>query len=259
MASFLQNMRAIQINAAIVRHGELVALDNVTLNIAKGKWTSIIGPNGAGKSTLLRVCAGLQGNLSRVQLSEDALSHISPANRARRIAWLGQNELVQGEMSVYDLVMLGRLPHLSWFGAPSDNDHSIVRQALETMHAYEWKDRSVGQLSGGEQQRVLIARALAVDADILLMDEPLTNLDPAHQSDCLHLISALVAKGKTVVTVLHEIAFALCADEIVVMNQGSVHFQGTSDEANTHRKIEQVFQNRIEIHPFKNRLVVLPV
>ena len=259
MTSDLRNMRAIQIKSSVVRHAELVALNNVTLDIAKGKWTSIIGPNGAGKSTLLRVCAGLQGDPSRVLLNEDPLSQISPAIRARRVAWLGQNEPVQGEMSVYDLVMLGRLPHISWFESASEMDHAMVRQALETMHVYEWKDRSVGQLSGGEQQRVFIARALAVDADILLMDEPLTNLDPPHQSDCLYLIRALVANGKTVVTVLHEIAFALCAEDIVVMNEGYVYFQGTSNEAYTHRKIEQVFQNRIEIHPFKNRLVVLPV
>ncbi len=251
--------KAIQITNVSVRHAERVALNSVTLNIAKGKWTSVIGPNGAGKSTLLRVCAGLQGDLSRVQLDGISLDNISPVIRARRVAWLGQNESVQSDMSVYDLVMLGRLPRLSWFEAPSQSDHLIVRHALETMHAFEWKDRSVGQLSGGEQQRVLIARALAVDAEILLMDEPLSNLDPPHQSDCLNLIRSLVEQGKTVVTVLHEIAFSLCADEVVVMNEGGAYFQGLSHMVDTHRKIEQVFQNRIEIHPFKNRLIILPV
>ena len=259
MIASLSGLHALQIEKAVVRHVDLIALNDVTLNIAQGKWTSIIGPNGAGKSTLLRVCAGLQGDPSCVSIHGEKLNQTLPAIRARRVAWLGQNESLQGDMSVYDLVMLGRLPHLSWLEAPSEQDHLMVRQALETMHAAEWKDRAMGQLSGGEQQRVLIARALAVNADILLMDEPLSNLDPPHQSDCLALIRSLVAHGKTVVTVLHEIAFALCADEVIVMNAGSLHFQGLCDAYDTHRQIEQVFQNRIEIHSYKNRLVVLPV
>lgn len=250
---------AIQIKNAVVRHADRVALKGISLNIAMGKWTSIIGPNGAGKSTLLRVCAGLQGDPCSVQLDGDSLGKMSPVNRARRIAWLGQNETMQGDMSVYDLVMLGRLPYLSWLDSPSAKDHLIVRQALETVHASDWQDRSISQLSGGEQQRVFIARALAVNADVLLMDEPLSNLDPPHQSDCLHLIRSLVAQGKTVVTVLHEIAFALCADEITVMQEGRVLYQGKSDRVDTHRQIERVFQDRIEIQAFKNRLVVLPV
>jgi iron complex transport system ATP-binding protein len=259
MIASLSGSQAIQIRNALVRHADLIALNDVTLTIAQGKWTSIIGPNGAGKSTLLRVCAGLQGDASCVTIAGDPFNQIPPAIRARRVAWLGQNESVQGDMSVYDLVMLGRLPHLSWLETPSIHDHLMVSQALETTHTAEWKDRTMGQLSGGEQQRVLIARALAVNADILLMDEPLNNLDPPHQSDCLHLIRSLVGQGKTVVTVLHEIAFALCAEDIVVMNEGCVYFQGMCDMVDTHRQVEQVFQNRIEIHSFKNRLVVLPV
>ena len=259
MIAATSGLHAIQIHNAFVRHADLIALNHVSLNIKNGKWTSIIGPNGAGKSTLLRVCAGLQGDPSCVSFDGAFLNQMQLSLRARRIAWLGQNELVQGDMSVYDLVMLGRLPQLSWFDAPTDQDHLKVQHALESMHVAAWKDRSIGTLSGGEQQRVFIARALAVDADILLMDEPLVNLDPPHQSDCLSLIRSLVIHGKTVVTVLHEIAFALCADEVIVMNEGSVHFQGKSDASDTHRHVERVFQNRIEIHSFKNRLVVLPV
>lgn len=250
---------AIRVNDVVVRHGDRIALNHINLNITRGAWTSIIGPNGAGKSTLLRICAGLQGDLSRIQINDSYLSQLSPTTRAKRLAWLGQNESVQGDMSVYDLVMLGRLPHLAWFDTPSGHDHLMVCQALETVHALVWKERSVSALSGGERQRVLIARALAVDAEILLLDEPLSNLDPPHQSDCLHLIRSLIANGKTVVTVLHEIAFALCADEVVVMNEGDVYFHGLSSELVTHRQVEQVFQNKIEIHTFKDRLVVLPV
>ncbi len=259
MMSAPANSFAIQINNAKVSYAERSALNNISLNITKGKWTSIIGPNGAGKSTLLRLCAGLQGDPDCVRLDGTFLSELSHAKRARHIAWLGQNETVQGEMSVYELVMLGRLPHLSWFDKPSEHDHLKVIQALESVHAAAWKERPIDELSGGERQRVFIARALAVDADILLMDEPLSSLDPPHQADCSELIRSLVARGKTVVTVLHEIAFALSADEIIVMQEGRVRFQGMVDQHETQRHVEQVFQNRIEIHSFKNRLIVLPV
>ena len=259
MISPVPSVSAIKVTDLTIKLGQVVALNKVTLSVPAGKWTSVVGPNGAGKSTLLQSFAGLLGEQRDINIFGRSLDAIAPRDKAKRIAWLGQNERVMGDMSVYDLVMLGRLPHLSWLESPADHDHLVVMQALETVHAQEWKNRSIGELSGGEQQRVFIARALAVNADILLMDEPLNNLDPPHQSDCLTLIRGLVSKGKTVVTVLHEIAFALYSDEMIVMNEGEVSFQGPSFDEQTHKRVEQVFQNRIEIHPFNNRLVVLPV
>lgn len=259
MISSFMSPRAINATDLTIKLGHVVALNNISVSIPAGKWTTVVGPNGAGKSTLLQAFAGLLGEPKHISIFEHTLDRITPRDKARRIAWLGQNERVSGDMSVYDLVMLGRLPHLSWLESPGDHDHLMVRQALEAVHAQEWKSRSIGELSGGEQQRVFIARALAVNADILLMDEPLNNLDPPHQSDCLSLIRGLINQGKTVITVLHEIAFALYSDEIVVMKDGEIFFQGGCEDVTTHKQIEQVFQNRIEIHPFNNRLVVLPV
>ncbi len=250
---------AIEIHDVSMRLGQVLALNSVSVNIAQGQWTSIVGPNGAGKSTLLRVMAGLTGLNQKVLLSGNRLSEITPKHRAKRIAWLGQNELVTGDISVYALVMLGRLPHQPWLQGPSALDHQVVTHALEVVHALDWKDRSIAELSGGEQQRVFIARALAVEADILLMDEPLSHLDPPHQSDCLHLIRDLIRAGKTVVTVLHEIGFALHADQLIVMNQGSMVYQGSSMDDTAHRQVEHVFDNRIKIYPFMDRLIVLPV
>lgn len=250
---------AIEVHSLSVRLGQVLALNNVSLKVPQGKWTAVIGPNGAGKSTLLRAFSGLLDDQANIQVFGLAMDKLSARNRAQRISWLGQNERLSGDMSVYDLVMLGRLPHQSWLASPTPEDHLLVQQALESVHALNWKNRSIGELSGGEQQRVFIARALAVNAEILLMDEPLNNLDPPHQSDCLRLIGQLVAQGKTVVTILHEIAFSLYSDEVIVMNEGQAVFQGLSTETQTHRRIEQVFQNRIQIHSFMDRLVVLPV
>ena len=154
--------------------------------------------------------------------------------------------------------MLGRLPHQPWLAPPSAADHTAVEQALRATQAWDWRGRTLGQLSGGERQRVLLARALAVQAQVLLMDEPLANLDPPHQADWLLLVRELVAQGKTVVSVLHEISLALQADELVLMAQGRVSYQGTCGDAATHRALEDVFEQRIAIHALAGQWVALP-
>jgi iron complex transport system ATP-binding protein len=131
-------------------------------------------------------------------------------------------------------------------------------QALRATQAWDWRGRTLGQLSGGERQRVLLARALAVQAQVLLMDEPLANLDPPHQADWLAVVRALVSKGNTVVSVLHELSMALHADELVIMAAGRITHQGTCSDAATHRALEAVFDQRITIHPLANQWVALP-
>ena len=154
--------------------------------------------------------------------------------------------------------MLGRLPHQPWLAPPSEADRQAVEDALRTTQAWEWRERPLGQLSGGERQRVLLARALAVQAQVLLMDEPLANLDPPHQADWMALVRALVAQGRTVVSVLHEISFALHAEQLVVMAQGRIVHQGACTDAATHRALEQVFEHRIAIHSVAGQSVALP-
>ena len=129
---------------------------------------------------------------------------------------------------------------------------------FRSTHAWDWRGRALGQLSGGERQRVLLARALAVEAEVLLMDEPLANLDPPHQTDWLLLVKARVANGKTVISVLHEISFALQADEVVVMANARVTHQGACSDATSHRAIETVFDQRIAIHQLAGQWVALP-
>ncbi|HOZ66609.1 MAG TPA: ABC transporter ATP-binding protein, partial [Burkholderiaceae bacterium] len=153
---------------------------------------------------------------------------------------------------------LGRLPHQAWLAAPGQLDHAVVEQVLRRTQAWEWRDRAIGQLSGGERQRVLLARALAVQADVLLMDEPLLNLDPPHQSDWIDLVRILTAQGKTVVSVLHEATVALQADDMVIMDKGTIKHAGSCTEAATHLALEQVFQNRISIKTIENTRVALP-
>lgn len=234
-------------------------LQGVSLDIAAGQWTSIVGPNGAGKSTLLKCLAGVLPCSGTVSLLGRHLQAWPHRERARTLAWLGQSEASADDLTVWDVAMLGRLPHQAWLAAPSADDHAAVEHALRATQAWDWRCRTLGQLSGGERQRVLLARALAVQAQVLLMDEPLANLDPPHQADWLSLVRGLVAQGVTVVSVLHEIGMALHADAVVVMDQGQVLHHGASSDAATHAALTRVFNARIAIHALAGQWVVVPV
>ncbi|MDB5779512.1 MAG: transporter related protein, partial [Polaromonas sp.] len=243
------NTVAIHAREISARLGNDEVLHGISLALPRGRWTSIVGPNGAGKSTLLKVLAGLLPHGGEVALLGQPMAAMRGRDRARQLSWLGQNESSADDLTAYDVAMLGRLPHQPWLAPASAADHAAVERSLRATQAWDWRGRPLGQLSGGERQRVLLARALAVEAEVLLMDEPLANLDPPHQTDWLLTVRALVAGGRTVVSVLHEISFALQADELVVMDHGRVTHQGACHEPATHRALEQVFDHRIAIHP----------
>ena len=238
--------------------GKSPILHGVTLQLPAGRWTSIVGPNGAGKSTLLRALAGLMPCSGSVHLLGRPLAQWHRGERARALSWLGQNEVAADDLMVYDVAMLGRLPHQPWLSPPSGTDHAAVEQALRATQAWDWRHRALGQLSGGERQRVLLARLLAVQAQVLLMDEPLANLDPPHQADWLLLVRALVAQGTTVVSVLHEVSLALQADDMVVMAAGRVLHHGACDAAATQAALEQVFDHRIHVRHLDGMWMALP-
>ena len=249
---------ACQISASI---GNRLILQGIDLQLPTGRWTSIVGPNGAGKSTLLKALAGLLPRAAvqgEVQLLGRPLAQIPARERARQLAWLGQNEGSADDLTSYDVAMLGRLPHQAWLAPPGAADHAAVEQALRTTQAWDWRHRPLSQLSGGERQRVLLARALAVQAQVLLMDEPLANLDPPHQADWLLLVRALVAEGKTVVSVLHEVSMALQADHVAVLARGRIVHHGAAADPATHRAVERVFDHRIAIHSVAGQWMALP-
>jgi iron complex transport system ATP-binding protein len=248
-------LRARGINANL---GDAHILKDIDLLLPAGRWTSIVGPNGAGKSTLLKVLANLLPHAGSISLLGQPLANLPARERAKQLAWLGQNEVTGDDLTVWDVAMLGRLPHQTWLAAPSAEDHGAVEQALRATQAWDWRARTLGQLSGGERQRVLLARALAVQAQVLLMDEPLANLDPPHQADWLHMVRSLIAQGKTVVSVLHEISMALHADDMLIMAGGRVIHQGACSDAATHRALESVFDSRIAIHALVGQWVALP-
>ncbi|WP_255437585.1 ABC transporter ATP-binding protein [Comamonas flocculans] len=243
---------------ASARVGQRAILHDLHLALPAGGWSAIVGPNGAGKSTLLRVLAGLLPCEGEVQLLGRPLAGLPTRERARQLAWLGQQEGGGEDLQVQDVVMLGRLPHRPWLAAPTRTDLDVVSQALRTMACLDLRHRRLGELSGGERQRVLLARLLAVQARVVLMDEPLAHLDPPHQADWLATVRALVAGGTTVVSVLHELNMALQADHILVVKAGRLlHFGPSRDEA-THRALQAAFDHRISIHPVRGQWIALP-
>ncbi|MDR7376688.1 iron complex transport system ATP-binding protein [Rhodoferax ferrireducens] len=233
-------------------------LHGIDASFGKGRWASIVGPNGAGKSTLLKVLAGLLPCTGSVELLGRPLASFPGRQRAQTLAWLGQGEASADDLTVWDVAMLGRLPHRAWLAAPTAADQAAVEQALRSTQAWDWRERALGQLSGGERQRVLLARGLAVQAPVLLMDEPLANLDPPHQTDWLLLVRALVARGHTVVSVLHEVSIALQADDMLVLAQGRVRHAGLCADPATHHALEQVFDQRITIQRVSHQWIALP-
>ncbi len=256
-------MNALTVQGLRVRLGDADVLHDVNLSIVKGRWTAIVGPNGAGKTTLLRALAhvlpGRHVLAGQVQLLGRDMGSWTRRDRARVLGWLGQNEEAGADLLAHDVAMLGRLPHQSWLSAPSAEDAAIVERAMRLAHCWEWRARPLGSLSGGERQRVLLARALAVRATVMLMDEPLANLDAPHQADWLGIVRQLAQDGSAVVSVLHELGMALQADELVVMREGRIVHHGASADAATRAAMVDVFDGRIGIHEVAGQWAVVPV
>jgi len=249
---------ALQAHALHASLGGAQVLRGIDLVLPAGKWTSIVGPNGAGKTTLLKALAQLTAYNGRVQILGRDANGLPARDRAKSIAWLGQNEGGAEDLLARDVVMLGRLPYQPWLGPAGANDREVVQKAMYQTQCWEWRERPLGQLSGGERQRVLLARALAVQAPVLMMDEPLANLDPPHQSDWLRIVREHVKAGGTALSVLHEITMALHADEMVVMRAGGVAHHGQCNDPATHRALEDVFAGRISVREVDGQWVALP-
>jgi iron complex transport system ATP-binding protein len=249
---------ALQAKALGLMLGQRAVLHGVDVRIPAGRWTCVVGPNGAGKSSLLKALAGLLPFSGQVRWHGQDLKNLDRRQRGLQLSWLGQGEATTLDLRVWDVAMLGRLPHQGWWGTPTAQDEQMCEAALKATQAWDWRERTLGELSGGERQRVLLARAMAANASIMLMDEPLANLDPPHQVDWLEQVHCLRAQGTTVVSVLHEIGMALHADELVVMAQGRITHQGACADPATHRALESVFDDRLAVRELDGQWVALP-
>jgi iron complex transport system ATP-binding protein len=254
-------MSQLQLRNVSLSRNNKVILQSINLDIAQGEWTSIVGPNGAGKSTLLQALAGLLPYEGSIQIEGTELRSIAIKARAQQIAWLEQATSIPDGLDfglrVYDIAMLGRLPHQNWLSISSEEDCDIVEYAMRQTEVWDLREHFFNQLSGGERQRVLLARLFAAQTSILLMDEPIANLDPPHQADLLKWQTALSTQGKTSIAVLHEIQFALQAENLILLGKKGVHHQGKSDDPLTHQALIDLFDGRIELTKLGKHWVVL--
>jgi iron complex transport system ATP-binding protein len=223
-------------------------VDGVSLALQRGQWAAIVGPNGAGKSTLMSLLAGLRTpEAGGVALEGRPLATWPARERALRIAWLSQQGEADGEIASRDVVCLGRLPHHGLFGAVTSHDEAAVDAAMHETECSEFADRRLSELSGGERQRVLLARALAVEARVLLLDEPTTHLDAPHQRSLLRSLVARARAGAAVVAVLHDLTLALGADRLVVLAGGRIRADGSPGDAQVRETLVDIFGHAFDI------------
>lgn len=218
---------------------------NLNTSIQKGKITTIIGPNGCGKSTLLKTIGRiLKQKSGKVFLQDEDMQTISTKEIAKQLALLSQNPEAPAQLKVEELISYGRYPHRKNIGTLSKQDVEVIEWAMEVTKTIEFRAREIKQLSGGQRQKVWLAMALAQETDILLLDEPTTYLDMAHQLEMLKIVENLNKNHQcTVVMVLHDINHAArFSDELIAMKDGKIITVGTPEEVITKEVLKSVFQ-----------------
>lgn len=207
-------------------------LHDINVSIKSDRLVGLIGPNGAGKSTLIRCLANLlRADRGRIAINDQDIQKYSRRNLAKEIAYLPQGHLLHWPLDVEHLVSLGRLPHLSPFSQISADDESIIKRSMEITDTLNLSMRDVNTLSGGERARAMLARALAVDAPILLADEPVASLDPYHQLQVMELMRSIAESDRLVVVVLHDLPLAArFCDRLILLAEGRIVADGPPEQ-----------------------------
>ncbi|MEM6327162.1 MAG: ABC transporter ATP-binding protein [Bacteroidota bacterium] len=223
-------------------------LRRVSLDVREGEWLGIVGPNGAGKSTLLRALAGLLPYSGSLQLRGREVRDWAGRARAREVALVRQQTDLPFAFSVREVVEMGRAPHLGWLSPLGTDDRAHVDRAIEALRLGAFVDRPVTALSGGEQQRALLAQALAQSAPLLLLDEPTAHLDVRHRLDLLGHVRSLAEAGRTVLAAVHDLGDAAReSDRLLVLHRGEAVSLGPPDEVITPDLLADVFGVEAEV------------
>ncbi len=256
-------MTVIELDTFSFHFGAKRILHEVSFSVAAGEYVSIIGPNGAGKTTLLRcVDRLLHGGTGEIRIDGRPLHAYSQKELARAIGYVPQAGGLSFPFTVEQFVLMGRYPHLSPFSAVSKEDRRAVRQGMELTGTDAFADRSMGTLSGGERQKVLIAAALVQGASILLLDEPTTFLDYHHQQEVQDLLARVNREsGTTILAVTHDVnSAALQSDRIVALREGEVVFLGPPAEVMNAETLREIYgcSLRLVDHPQTGLSVIVP-
>ena len=239
------------------------ALDDVDFTLKKGEIHALVGENGAGKSTLIRAASGvIPVEKGRVMIDGENIHALSPEQRAQRVAVVPQAVQMPETFTVSETVLMGRTSYLGWFGQESEKDYHITRLAMQRTGVEDLADRRVGEISGGEKQRVLIARALAQSAPVLLMDEPTSHLDLRHQSGVLSLVRSLaIQENLAVLVALHDLNLAsLYADEVALLVDGQICVFGEPQSVLTSDVLSKAYGVQVQVipHPIYGIPLILP-
>jgi len=235
-------------------------LNDLTLSLPSGHLVALVGPNGAGKTTLLRALAGLLPSTGAIHVGGDALSSLSLRERARRFAYLPQGHIMHWPLPARDIVALGRYPHGATDPArltPADTE--AVLRAMRAADVMELGERRVTELSGGERSRVALARVFAVEAPVILADEPTASLDPRHQIDIMKSLRAAADRGTLVVVVTHDLSLAArFADSVMVLSEGRLVAHGTPPESLSEQIMADVFRISAYRAEYQREAVIVP-
>jgi iron complex transport system ATP-binding protein len=237
----------IEIKNLSVRYGDFYALNQITLDIPRGTWTCLVGPNGAGKTTFLKTLLG-----NKAYDGSITIDGLEVYKNLRNVAFVPQRPEIPAGMDVAEYVMLGRA-RLDGWGRESHTSRRLVQQILEQMQLSGMRHQLVTQLSGGEMQRVLIARALVQEPELMILDEPTSALDLHHQISTLDHIEGMQKSGVTIVSTMHDITLgAMYAERIVIMQHGKVLLDGPANQVIHSTHLKSAFDDAITIHTLDN-------
>jgi iron complex transport system ATP-binding protein len=224
-----------------------------------GEWLCLIGPNGAGKSSVLRAAAGLVPYTGSVAINQTEIPAASARWRAQHIAYVPQAPVIPTDMSVYEYVLLGRNPYINYFSSETSHDRGVIDRVLDRLDLVQFSARKLGTLSGGEVQRLVIARALAQEAPVLLLDEPTSALDIGHQQQALELVDGLRREqGLTIISAMHDLTLAgLYADRLVLMHEGHRVAEGTAKQVLKSETLAEFYGVSARVHHEADGTVVV--